>query len=353
MFTGNQKKISHQIQFSAPQRIPAAHRGESGSALIAVLVMIFTAGILTTISLAISKSSTFEVRTATELQRSMYIAEGVANRAMFLLAADRYFNASETLGETDYDSFDVERFLADGIPHELNYHGTKVRFTITDAADGMDCTENNYSQSLQKLSASREDDTSFAEYLDTVSTRIKDYIDSDDTKSDNGLEKDDYEELNRIPLPRNNIMQFREELLWIPGFKRLYPTDRNGRLTKIRLIPPDGTVSLSDKQPQLLSADATMLKGYASLEDEEIDSVQEAVRYWRSERTPLSETLDPDLLKRLNNVFSRQESGFYTIVVEASPEEKRPFRRLAISLEGFSASGPPDDIFTFLEWLFF
>ena len=82
---------------------------ESGSALVAVLCLIFTAGILTTATLSISKSGSFDVSSHLDMQRSVYIAEGAANRVQWLIAADRYSYPGEVLGYTDYSEYDFDR----------------------------------------------------------------------------------------------------------------------------------------------------------------------------------------------------------------------------------------------------
>ena len=62
---------------------------ESGSALIAVLCLIFTAGLLVTAVVSMSQYNTFTLGTRLALQRSFYTAEGAANRIQWLIAADR------------------------------------------------------------------------------------------------------------------------------------------------------------------------------------------------------------------------------------------------------------------------
>ena len=141
--------------------------------------------------------------------------------------------------------------------------------------------------------------------------------------------------------------------MWIPGFRRLYPVDRHGRLSAVRLIPPSNTVNLSRLQPSLLTADAASLRSLANLEDEEVDAVLEALQAWREERTPLSESLDSLIISRLNRVFSRSESGNYTVTIESPPGSGQPFRRLVVSFAGFAVSGPSNGQFQYLEWLFF
>ena len=53
---------------------------EKGSALLAVLVLVFTGGLITALAMAVGNSSSFEVASHVEQQRSMFTAEGVAQR---------------------------------------------------------------------------------------------------------------------------------------------------------------------------------------------------------------------------------------------------------------------------------
>ena len=88
-------------------------RCENGSALVAVLCLLLTGGIITTAVLALSKTGTFTVYAHLERQKSMFVAEGVATRVQYLYAADLHLHTSEKLGETDYTEYDYDRFLCD------------------------------------------------------------------------------------------------------------------------------------------------------------------------------------------------------------------------------------------------
>ena len=324
---------------------------ESGAALIAVLCLIFTAGILTATTLALSKAGSFNVTAHVKMQRSMLVAEGVANRVQWLIAADRQLYSSETVGETLYDDYDSDRFIADGIPHVIDYYGEEVQFTITDTWSGWDLSSDAYSASLNSATQNRDDDADWTDGATALKNQIADYIDSNsDTSGDDGMEEPNYDELDMRPLPRNAAMQFREELLYLPAFRELFTTDRNGRLSDIRLIPPENTVSVSGT-PALITASDDMLKSYCNLEDGEITEVRDAINAWRKEKTPLGDSLDTELLTKLN-ALARTESGCYTVTVEAAPSQKRPFRRLTFSFAAFPVSGPEDEILKYLEWMF-
>ena len=327
-------------------------RGESGAALVSVLCLIFTAGILTGAALAISKTGSFNIASHVKLQHSMLVAEGAANRIQWLIAADRnLYPSAEQLGETLYDDYETDRYLADGTPHVMDYYGEEVQFTISDARTGVDLSSSAYASTLNALAQNRSEETEWTDALAVLREQLADYIDANgDTTGEDGLEEANYEEMHMKPLPRNAAMQFREELLYLPGFRDLFTTDRQGRLSGIRLIPPENTVSLSGT-PSLLDASDDMLKSYCGLEDGEVAEVREAIEAWKLEKTPLGDRLDPELLAKLNRL-SRSESGYYTVTVEAPRESRRPFRRLTFSFAAFPVTGPENDTVRYLEYMF-
>ena len=325
---------------------------ESGAALISVLCLIFTAGILTAAALALAKVNSFNIASHVKMQRSMLVSEGVANRVMWLIAADRnLYSSSEQLGDTVYDDYDYDRYLADGTPHVIDYYGEEVQFTVTDTMSGVDLSSSAYSAALRSLGQNRDDDADWSDSITALQNQIADYTDTNsDQTGDYGMEEANYEEMNMRPLPRNGAMQFREELLYLPAFRELFTTDRSGRLSAVRLIPPENTVSLSGT-PSLMTATNDMLKSYCSLEDGEVTEVREAIDAWLKEKTPLSDSLDAELLAKLGSL-ARTESGYYTVTVEAAPAQKRPFKRLTFSFAAFPVSGPDEETVRFLEWMF-
>lgn len=321
------------------------------AALISVLCLIFTAGILTAATLALSQSGTLSIASHVELQRSMLIAEGVANRIQYLMAADRNLNPDDKPGEVDYTTYEYDRFLADGVEHTLDYYGEEVKFTVTDAVSGWDMGSSGY-EAVLKLFAGQEDASD--ELIDTVNElthRIADYIDSDDDIRDYGQEVTDYEERNARPLPRNGAMQFREELLYIEGFTELFPVDENGRLSNIRLIPPEDMGNLSGTE-SLFSATRESIDLKCDLSEDELDTVMDALDKWRIDKELLSDSLDEELLSKLKAQFSTVESGAYTVLISSPDEKPRPFRKLVFSYNGFEVSGPEDQTVHYLEWNF-
>lgn len=329
------------------------HNNESGSALVAVLCLIFTAGILTTATLSISKAGAFDVNSHLDMQRSIYIAEGAANRVQFLLAADRHSYPGEVLGFTDYGEYDHDRYIADGVLHKLDYYGTPLQFTITDALGGIDFSGTNYRNAITMLTNGFITDSDWAEKLTKLRAKLDDYTDSDDNVSEEGMESGEYEEIYASPLPRNDGFQFREELLYIDGFREIIPLDKYGRLSRVRLIPPANTINeRRASRPSLFTADLMTLRTYGNLTDEEAKEVLEALEEWKNNRVLLEDSLDPLLLESLSN-FSGEESGYYTVIIEPDSSHLRPFRRLVQSYEGFSIAGPTNQTLRYLEWMLF
>lgn len=325
-------------------------RYESGSALIAVLFLIFTGGIIAMSVLALSKSGTFTVYAHVERQRSMLIMEGAATRIQWLMAGDAKLFPDEIPGETDYTAFEHDRFMADGVYHEIDYYGEKIRFSITDTVSGDDVV-NDTTKVLNRVGTTESEEIDMAALANRVRIRITDYTDSNDDVNEESWESSEYEEAGFKPLPRNAAFGFREELSYIQEFSALYPPDKNGRLTSVRLVPPSGSPATTGT-PSLFTADARMLRNYCGIEEEKVQEVLDALEAWRNERTLLSETLDEEMLGKLKAGLSVKESGLYTVNIE-SADKSKPFARLCFSFPGFSVSGPPGQLIEYLEWSFY
>ncbi len=334
---------------------PPVHRpnGEKGSALMAALCLIFIAGMLTGIVLTLSRIATFDVRAHVELQRSAYINEGTANRIQWLLAADQsVYPASGTLGEVDYTEYEHDRYMADGVFHEIDYHGTPVRVVITDAASGMNLSGTAYRTNLQRISTALQLEVQgIADQVAALIAKITDYIDSDDELSTDGMEAGDYEDAKMEPLPRNGAIRFREEFFYIPGFLDLFTPDKYGRLSGVRLITPYGMTSIASAAPSFFTATELMLKIYGNLEDDEVAEVVKAREVWFKEKTKISEQLDELLVGRLKSGLSWSESGVYSVRIEAPEKSGRPSRRLFFTFPFFGISGPSDEFVHYYEWL--
>ena len=325
---------------------------QSGSALGAAVIFILSATMLTMAVLAMSKYNTFTIRPHVELQKSFYLNEGAANRIQWLIAADRGLHANSNPGNEDYSEFEYDRFMADGVIHTIDYYGTEIEFTITDARSGFDFSSRSITSTLNRIKRTWNTDTDLTEKIDILKDLISDYTDSNDNVSGDGKEVADYEAEEQLPLPRNAAIQFREEFLYIDGFTELFPLDKHGRMSSIRLISPGNMANLSGN-PSIFTADKFLLQTYCDLEEEEAETVLEAIKVFQTERINLEDQLGVELLPKIRRGLSWQESGFYTVDIRPKTDSGRISKRLSFTFNGFDVRGPTDDPVRYLQWIFY
>lgn len=338
--------------------------GEKGSALVAVLCLVFLGGMLAAAVAGMTFISTMDMAAHTSIQRSYYINEGVMNRVGFLISADRNQNGTnQILGDIDYEEYEYDRFLPDGVIHEVDYYGDKVQVTVYDAISGWDLSSasNRYRSTLRAFTTDLDTEQDVIDAVNDLTARIADYVDSNDTvststnagtESSQGMEKEDYESEKMRPLPRDGAMQYREELYYIKGLTDFFPPDKFGRLSHIRLIPPEGTVVLNGT-PSFFSATPQMISLLADLEEDELASVLAAREKLRKERIKISDELDMGFPAKLQRNMSWTPSNYYTVNIEPSPNAKRPSKRLTASFGALDISGANEEVQEYLEWVFY
>ena len=228
-------------------------KGESGIALISVLLLVATGSLIALLVMSISKTTSFTVLPFVQLQRSYYVLEGMAQRIQFLISADReLYGTPQQLNVDNYSEYDTDRYLPDAVPHFMDYYGTPIVFTIQDAAGPVNLQGTNFQQALQQFQNFVDEENDFTDLLEDLNYRITDYIDTDDSPTDNNsLEADEYEELGELPLPRNGAIQDRNEFAYIPELTSIFPIDNDGRLSYIRLITPASANVTIDGNPDV------------------------------------------------------------------------------------------------------
>ncbi|MDD5597508.1 MAG: hypothetical protein PHV82_06160 [Victivallaceae bacterium] len=292
---------------------------ESGIALVAVLCTVLTVSLLVASAVAISQYAALETATFSGISRSFYVAEGAAARIRWLIMADHRKYPNRKLEQTEADAEgNDERFLADAAAHEMNYYGREISYRIEDAVGGIDISGSSPENNLRSYftnSLQEENDPEFAKFC----ARLHDYADSDDLVSLNGLEQKGYRDEKLYNLPRNNKLQFTQELMYIPGFADYFQPDQFGRVTVFRLIPPEGTGALRGR-PNLFSSPMELIKNKCKLSDKEAEDVEAVLKDWRSGNSLFSNSSNPGLEDRLLTYFSVTESGCYTVIVNTAAE---------------------------------
>lgn len=320
---------------------------QSGVALIAVLCLIVTGGVLVAAMSVISQLNTVNVAASVDLLRSRYVAEGCANRILFLIEADRGTYSVQTgTTETNYSEYEHDRFLPDGVEHEIDYYGTPVKFRVLNGAAGLPM-QSNHANSLALFIPGESPPYALEEKVNNLTALINDYVDEDDNISDNGQERGGYEDQDINNLPRNAAIQFREELLWIPGITDILPLDAFGRWSIVQLP------GINSNNLDFYTVPYSILRRYADLDENKAALVLNARERWRRERISFEDQLDAELLQTVRNNFSWTPSNYYTILIEQAAEPERATARLACTFQISGVAGPEDGIIRYLEWLNF
>ena len=341
-------------------------RGESGIALISVLLLIATGSLLALMVMSISKTTSFTVMPFVQLQRSYYVLEGMAQRIQFLISADRQlYGNPQQLNVDNYSEYDTDRYLPDAVPHFMDYYGTPVVFTIQDAAGPVNLQGSNFQQALQQFRNFVDEENDFTDLIEDLTYIITDYIDTDDSPTDtNSWEADEYYEAGMSPLPRNGTITDRNEFAFIPGLTELFPIDQDGRLSYIRLIPPAIANVTIDGNPDIFGVTDDWLVLACDLDESDLMDLHQAIADFHSvDRVPLSESLQSDstVMTKINNYVRWNSSGVYTVIIRPAVtdrygnelEKKIPGRRLVFTYTPNAISGAKNGYVPFYEWMFF
>ena len=341
-------------------------RGESGIALISVLLLIATGSLLALMVMSISKTTSFTVMPFIQLQRSYYVLEGMAQRIQFLISADRnLFGNPQQLNVDNYSEYNHDRYLPDAVPHYMDYYGTPIVFTIQDAAGPVSLQGTNFQQALQQFRNFVDDENDFTDLLEMLNYLISDYIDTDDSPTDtDSWEADEYEEYGMAPLPRNGAITDRNEFAFIPGITDIFPIDQDGRLSYIRLIPPANAGVTIDGNPDIFGVTDEWLYDTCDLDDSDLMDLKQAIADFHSiDRVPLSESLTSDstVMTKINNYVRWNSSGVYTVIIRPAVtdefgeelERKVPGRRLVFTYTPSPVTGATNGYVQFYEWMFF
>lgn len=328
---------SHSHRHAPGLSRPAA--SERGSAMVIVIGVI---AVLTLMILHISVASGIlakEVQVAVARMQLRYDAESAAEHACWMFISDRKRHPSRTISTSQEVALsigeDEVRWQADGSGRQLDLPGMNAVVAILDADQGLDISAANAAQNLKTLLAAEEAISPEAsELLPFFTDQITDYIDGgDDFRRLNGMENPDYAAQGWPDLPRNNPLQFREEILWIPAvpeFMALLGMTSPAELVgSLRLIPPRGSSFPRQQKPNFFGASSALLRSKLNLDSADAAMVMEARDRWQRGDSGALDGLPPEILAQIRGQFSFAETGIVTVTATATlpgTEIKRSLR---------------------------
>lgn len=331
-------------------------RSENGSALIAVLGVLLLINLLAASAVTVSQLCDHFTRVSADRALSSYYAEGVGARMIWFVLNDKKKNGNPNLKSINYAEIEGERYLPDGTKKTFTVYQADAEVSINDMLTGIDVSGKNPTKELKRTDDSFQDDEAgMDEYLAFLDG-LEDYVDPDDFVRMHGAEKNEYEELELPHLPRNDQLQFREEIMMIPGAQTFYKQDDYGRMNAFQVIPtkklksPTGTGG----KTSFFGVGKSQLRkdGFTN---EQADKILEVRAEWQNNKEitlaqSLVESLEPEVIAKINQKYSFVGSGFYNFLIKVKPRGGLGSRVLSFSLQlGFKPSDK--ERVQYYEWL--
>lgn len=302
-------------QFFAPKKpAPAVTDRQRGMALMLVLGVLATVLLMVAHLMTVAEVIAKEAKVAALRAEMRYQAEAAADTSFWMLLTDRRLFANRKLGQSleareavsDFEPWMVDR-RAHAFDNDSCYvylQAAEQAFIVTKPDTLKDNVDPDDQEKLDEIS----------EFIDV----LNDYTDRDDLKKLYGKEVDDYAADGFPTLPRNNAMQFREELYWLPNWQ-------NCVVGEVTVIPPRNINYVMGKnKPSFFSASEDYVKQVLDLGDNEWDAIEQAREEWANNGTPLEDSLDAALYQTILGAFDFNEADLAAIsAVSHAPGDPR------------------------------
>ena len=312
-------------------------KNNRGIALITVLLSLAVISVIAT-SVSITGNITYRLGLVNVKSiTNMYQAESRMTRAVWDMAYELKRpdgNRSRRLGYKDdlgsESEGEEERFFADGKPHVYKTDENIITVKYEDANKGFDFSGNIDSTKIRMIKAMiKLPVEADQEPVDTFIDKLIDYTDRNDLFRDKGAEREQYEEESGYDLPRNGVLEYAEEALWIPGIEEAVfaSSEYHDNDTELfdfnisqylRVIPYRGQNFPRTSKPNFFSSTDYQIMIYADLEQSELQDVLQAKRSWYREGINIKDSLGDEFYNRLTQFFSFTESKIYLIQVQVS-----------------------------------
>ncbi|MBO7741608.1 MAG: hypothetical protein J6S21_03555 [Victivallales bacterium] len=289
------------------------HRSQEGMALVMVLGVVAAAMMLIAHLILFTTVLARESYQVSGRGTLRYQAESTAETLFWLHLTDRRLFSNRTMGEDAAGSLREDSqfppVMLDGRPHYFD-DGTGVGYLLS-GENGI--KPGNLNELKSGLDAA--DDADFITRIDEFIAAYQDYTDKDDLTSLNGFEAEDYAAAGFFTLPRNNAMNFKAELYWLPGWADVLDMP-------LCIVPPRGiSYSFSNNgKPSFFDATDAQFCRYLgiSADSQELEMIHEALEQWRENGIAVEESLDFDLLTSVKSNFSFTEAGVALCVAAAA-----------------------------------
>lgn len=291
------------------------NRNEDGVALIMVMGVLTVCMLLISHMLLLSEVIGREALVVTRKSRLRYQAESAADTTFWMHLTDRRLFSNRRLGQREDDelrlSQDFAPWMLDRRPHLFD--NGLVTTWLSSAEEGFKVSEPETLRNNIDM-----DDSDLLEEVDAFLDILGDYIDVDDLHKLNGMEADHYAAEGFPTLPRNAAMEFKAEVYWLPGWRKVIPGE-------IAVVPPPGLAfptTSRNARPSFFSASDENIRRLLDLTDAELDEIRYARQQWEEEGSALEDSLSNELWSRVLNNFNFTETNLAQVIARANESER-------------------------------
>lgn len=308
---------------------------EKGAALIVVLSFLVLVGVIGSTIVTISQKSSRKIKVETDRVFSLYLAEGATSRLQWLMMDDLQKNTNRNTANR-FDKSDstssTSKYIATGRPISIRYYDSKITARIFDMASGFNISGSNGARALQSLIQAYSMYPAIVTNIRIFINRFSDYTSSVGGKSVNGMSKADYTSLGLSPLPRSDQLQYRDEVLWIPGAGDIFTPNQFGRLSGLDIISPQGMYFNASKI-NFFSADKAMIMAQGNFNENEANAIIQGRDNWLKgdANRSIYNFIETNYMMKLTQQFAFQDTGYYTLVITASQGEGFYERMITVS----------------------
>ena len=330
-------------------------KSQQGIALIVVLCFLVLLSLIVSTIVVLSQSSSKKIIIEGDRILSGYLAEGAAARMQWLLMADIKANPnSNYIGNTNNfpttgntgNASGMRQFMATGAPISIPYYDAKITIKLYDMCSGVNLSGGQGSNALQQLLPAFANTPGLYNEFKIFIGNFTSYIGTGFGQGVSGLGKGDYYNLGLTPLPRNGPMQYRDEILWIPGAQDFFLPDSNGRLTTFDVIANDFYAN----QVNFFAANKFIIMALCNCSDQVAQMIIDARTNWLSNPSlSLNNFIPQNYMQILSQKCSFKDSGNYTFIINASTGEGLYERELILSLKvGASMQGEYNQYYEYI-----
>jgi len=286
-------------------------RRQKGMAIVMVLGVLAVALLMVVHIMTVCEVVSKDALVSSTRSELRYQAESGADHAFWMHLTDRRLFPSRKLGvddESRISNTDFEPWMADRRAHSLFDANCQAYINTIEKTVRIDKPD-TFKQYISP------EDTDALETVNDFLDVLTDYTDTNSLTMLNGKESDDYAQEGLASMPRDDAMQFMQEIYWLDGWMQAVNAE-------VTIIPPAGkSLSATTSKPSFFSASASEIQTILDITDGELETIMDARDKWMADSIPIADSLPADLAANIMSNFNFSESNIAEFVVSSASKD--------------------------------